>query len=120
MARCTAVSHETYSSRWAFSPTTCIISGARQSSSSFAAIAAAFSSMQKPFRPSPTPSDAQEFRIITVAVPLAAASRTTRPFVSNVDGKRNRSDLPYHARMISRSEIAPVKKQRSESFRSSA
>ena len=64
--------------------------------------------------------DAQEFRIITVAVPLAAASRTTRPFVSNVDGKRNRSDLPYHARMISRSEIAPVKKQRSESFRSSA
>ena len=116
MARCTAVSHETYSSRWAFSPTTCITSGARQSSSSFAAIAAAFSSMQKPFRP----SDAQEFRIITVAVPLAAASRTTRPFVSNVDGKRNRSDLPYHARMISRSEIAPVKKQRSESFRSSA
>ena len=76
--------------------------------------------MQKPFRPSPTPSDAQEFRIITVAVPLAAASRTTRPFVSNVDGKRNRSDLPYHARMISRSEIAPVKKQRSESFCSSA
>ena len=41
MARCTAVSHETYSSRWAFSPTTCITSGARQSSSSVAAIAAA-------------------------------------------------------------------------------
>ena len=45
----------------------------------------------------------------TLASSQAAASRTTRPFVSNVDGNRNRSPLQYHARMTLRSHWGEVK-----------
>ena len=64
---------------------------------------AAFSSMKKPLRPSVISSAAQLPAIRTLARPQAAASRTTSPFVSKVEGKRKRSARQYHARITSRS-----------------
>ena len=99
----------------AFSPTRRIASRSAQSAVSFAHRLTAFSSIRKPFRPSVTPSAAQLPAMSTLGQPLAAASRTTRPFVSKVEGNRNRSARLYHARSVSRSAMEPVKKQRSES-----
>ena len=68
-----------------------------------AAMESAFSAMKKPLRPSVTSSAAQLPAISTLGRPQAAASRTTRPLVSKVEGNRNRSARQYQARMISRS-----------------
>ena len=69
--------------------------------------------MRKPFRPSETPSEAQLPAMSTEGRKQAAASRTTSPFVSKVEGKRKRSLRQYQARMVSLSLIAPVKRTRS-------
>ena len=61
------------------------------------------SRMVKPLRPSVTSSAAQEPSISTLASPQAAASRTTSPLVSKVEGKRNRSARVFQARRTSRS-----------------
>ena len=53
--------------------------------------------------PSSTPSQAQLPRTSTEPNEHAAASRTTRPLVSNVDGNRNRSARVYQAASCSRS-----------------
>lgn len=72
-------------------------------------MASGVSSIKNPFLSSVMPSAAQLPPISTLASPQAAASRTTIPFVSYVDGKRNRSALVFHARSCSLSYTAPVK-----------
>ena len=63
---------------------------------------------------------AQLPRTRTLASSQAAASRTTRPLVSNVDGKRNRSARQYQARMTLRSYLGEVKNTQSDRPRDSA
>ena len=104
----TASSQDIYSSSPAPSPTLFMASGETISSLSLAASEAEFSSIRKPFLPSVTPSDAQLSFMMTDAVLLAAASLTTRPLVSKVDGKRKRSARLYHALKCSLSLTAPV------------
>ena len=54
------------------------------------------------------PSAAQEPSISTLASPQAAASRTTIPLVSYVEGNRNRSARVFHALSSPRSYTGPV------------
>ena len=86
-----------------------IASGSRHSSSSFAAMLSAFSSISTPLTLSVTSSAAQLPATSTLPSAHAAASRTTRPFVSKVDGNRNMSARQYHARMRLRSWIGGEK-----------
>ena len=83
------------------------------SRSSAAARPSPFSGMRMPVSPSVMPSAAQLPSMSTLPSEHAAASRTTRPFVSNVEGKSSRSARVYHARIVSRSRSVPVKRQRS-------
>ena len=82
------------------------------SRSSAAARASPLSGMRIPVSPSVMPSAAQLPSMSTLPSEHAAASRTTRPFVSNVEGKSRRSARVYHTRIASRSRSAPVKRQR--------
>ena len=64
------------------------------------------------------PSAAQLFFTNTVASEAAAASLTTIPLVSKVEGNKNKSLAEKIAFSLSRSEIAPVKIHSSDNWHS--
>ena len=67
-----------------------------------------FSSIKRPVFPSSIPSAAQLPASRTLALPQAAASLTTMPFVSKDEGNKNRSDRVKYPLIISRFRIEPV------------
>lgn len=96
------------SSSAAFCPISLAMPTLSQTADSAFASESLFSSVNIPLRPSVTPSAAQLPLIRILPNEHAAASRTTIPLVSYVEGNTNISPQKYNVRRISLSCIAPV------------